>query len=279
MLASRYRVLDPGVIVNGRVAVLLLVVLTAGPALGENEVDLRLPGQWVDDGWKYFSQAYNLHRWYLPQSGLYGKPDPAGLLVSNMDLYGYAARNPIRNIDPYGLRTCVVISGAELFSIGKSSLYFGDHSALLIDGPCKSNSECSSETGPLLYDPAGGYVAKFPGAGSSEVLSRNVPGWSFDSFFDYHCDSGSDVIEMYCFDTSCCEEKEIESQIPGGMQPGLCAAGVGEAVSGVGPFSGLGGTKTPAILRRAMNRILRNHSGPGGGQYWSFTCSGSSENR
>lgn len=237
------------------------------------EVFLRLPGQWEEPTWEsegLVSGLFNnVHRWYSPGIGAYSRPDPAGLIRSNLDSYGYALRNPMRLVDPFGLSTCVVISANTLFELGDSLFAFGDHSALLIAGPCQPSESCSSP-GPLLYDPAGGYSLKFPGSGSAQVLSQSVPGWSLGGFFDYHCDSGSDFLEIYCFNTTCCEENQIGDNLwPAGAFG--CSSSVGGAVRGVGPFSDLGGTATPAILRRGMNRLLRKHAGAGAFT-WTYTC-------
>ncbi len=244
------------------------------PSAQESGVFLRLPGQWFDAAWEESSLGaevyYNVHRWYEQGPGRYTRTDPAGLLRSNLRLFGYAAQNPLRFADPNGLTTCVMISGDILAELGGLFYALGDHSALLIDGPCGSSGTCSSP-GPLLYDPAGGYSAQHPGAGSAETLTREVPGWSRQGFFDYHCEARSDFVEVYCFETTCCEERQIEEQIPGGKRPGACALGVGEAARGIGPFAGLGRSDTPAILRRAMNRLLQQHSGAGA-TTWTHTC-------
>lgn len=101
----------------------------------------------------------SFHRWYEADIGSYTRPDPAGLIRSNLDLYGYALRNPVRFVDPYGLATCVVISAATVFELADRVFAFGDHSALLVTGPCRPSESCPSGPGPLLYDPAGGYSA------------------------------------------------------------------------------------------------------------------------
>ena len=248
--------------------------------VSDNGLYLRLPGQWDDGTWDDATSGagvyYNVHRWYQPATGSYTRPDPAGLIRSRFDPYGYATKNPLRSIDPYGLKTCVVISGDALFNLGGAFAAFGDHAALLLGGPCRSNSSCPPRPGPVLYDPGGGYAEQFPGSGSADILSDAIPGWDFPGFVDYHCDSGSDLLEIYCFDTTCCEENQIEEQMTR-VQPGLCAIGVSNAISGVGPFSGLRGTPTPALLRRALNKILRNYTGPGTAVGWTYTCSQSSE--
>jgi RHS repeat-associated protein len=236
---------------------------------------LCFPGQWEDGRWAGAAMGaevyYNVYRWYQPGIGFYTRPDPAGLVRSNLDLYGYVRRQPLRYLDPYGLLTCVVVSANAMFELGDYAFGFGDHSALLLTGPCRRSSQSCSSPAPMLYDPAGGYVQQFPQAGTAELLTKEIPGWSLGGFFDYHCNSGSDWLEVFCFDTTCCEEKKIDEQIPGSMAPGLCSVGVGGAVRGVGPFASLGGTGTPAILHRAMNRLLKQHTGSGA-YAWTHRC-------
>jgi RHS repeat-associated protein len=60
---------------------------------------LRFPGQWRD----FESGLYNnWHRYYSPRIGRYYQADPIGL-DGGVNLYGYAAGNPLRFIDPDGL--------------------------------------------------------------------------------------------------------------------------------------------------------------------------------
>ncbi len=245
-------------------------------ALGQG-VFLRFPGQWVDGTWAVgpgsASLSSNVHRWYAPNIGTYNKPDPAGLIRSNLGLYSYSLRNPIRFVDPYGLTTCEIVTMNNAFKLGGTSFSFSTHASLLISNSCRSSGGCQDGPGPLLYDPAGGYSAQVPDTGSLEVLNRDIPGWSLGGFLDYHCDSGDDSVEAFCFDTNCCEKERIAGNIfsGGSTQGGLCAVGVGGSVKGVGPFSSLGPTATPAILHRAMNRLLQKHSGSGA-FFWKYSC-------
>jgi len=251
----------------------------AGLASGaqENGVFLRFPGQWFDGVWEGASLGaegyYNVFRWYSPLSATYTRPDPVGLILANLSLFGYVLQNPSRSIDPVGLMTCVLISGDVQLELGKRSLVLGDHAALLVTGPCKATESCNPGQREFLFDPAGGYAAGFPDAGSVQLLTEAIPGWSFGGFLDYHCSTGSDLLEVYCFDTTCCEESRIETQVldTGAVPPGLCSVAVGNALRGVGAFSGLGATTTPAILRRGINRILEKHTGSSGSK-WTYEC-------
>ncbi|GAA4932594.1 RHS repeat-associated protein [Actinomycetospora succinea] len=62
---------------------------------------LRFPGQYHDDE---SGLAYNLHRYYDPDTGQYASPDPLGLAPSPHP-YNYVP-NPTAEIDPLGLQGC-----------------------------------------------------------------------------------------------------------------------------------------------------------------------------
>ncbi|MEJ2862758.1 putative T7SS-secreted protein [Actinomycetospora flava] len=62
---------------------------------------LRFPGQFHDDE---TGLAYNLHRYYDPETAQYASPDPLGLEPSPHP-YNYVA-NPTAEIDPLGLQAC-----------------------------------------------------------------------------------------------------------------------------------------------------------------------------
>jgi RHS repeat-associated protein len=85
--------------------------------------NLRFPGQY-SDGETGFS--YNLSRNYMPNLGRYVESDPVGL-AGGMNLYGYAAANPIKYFDQSG--ECVGPLILECAEIGwevieGSALYF-----------------------------------------------------------------------------------------------------------------------------------------------------------
>ncbi|MEM9553169.1 MAG: RHS repeat-associated core domain-containing protein [Acidobacteriota bacterium] len=65
---------------------------------------LRLPGQWADQSWTALETdlAFNVHRWYQPNLGLYTRPDP---IVWNAlgHHYLYVLGRPTSLIDPLGL--------------------------------------------------------------------------------------------------------------------------------------------------------------------------------
>jgi RHS repeat-associated protein len=84
----------------------------AGTGLGalENNVFLRMPGQWHTGLWTNASLGSgpflnNVHRWYGPTIGRYTKPDPLGISAS-INLYSYAESNPIVFFDLLGKKVC-----------------------------------------------------------------------------------------------------------------------------------------------------------------------------
>ncbi|MDE2088970.1 MAG: DUF2235 domain-containing protein, partial [Gammaproteobacteria bacterium] len=62
-------------------------------------LNLRLPGQYEDEETGLY---YNDQRYYDPEQGRYLTPDPLGLR-GGINAYAYAANNPLRYIDPWGL--------------------------------------------------------------------------------------------------------------------------------------------------------------------------------
>ena len=187
-------------------------------------------------------------------------------------LYSYAGGTPTHFVDPYGLTTCVMISAANTGEMFGYEFRLGNHAAFFIGGPCQepAGKSCGSP-GPFLYDPAGGYSAQFDDSRASGIMDSGIDGWSLGGYFDYQCGSESDVLEVYCFPTSCCEEQELSQKaIPGYSAP-LCAVGVGSSLQGTGPFADLGATTSPALLRRAMNQLVKRHS-TGGAFAWTYRC-------
>ena len=81
-----------------------------GQATINNDVDgdgtevvcnLRFPGQYFD---AESGLHYNWHRYYEPRSGRYITLDPIGLAGGDVNFYRYVLNNPVRWIDPWGLR-------------------------------------------------------------------------------------------------------------------------------------------------------------------------------
>ena len=75
---------------------------------------LRFPGQDLAMTWEGAEENYNVFRWYMAGWGRYTQVDP--MLTNTMkgkvlsthvaDDYRYAASNPVRFLDPKGLRKC-----------------------------------------------------------------------------------------------------------------------------------------------------------------------------
>ncbi len=70
---------------------------------------LRLPGQEAEQlgagANGETSRTYNIHRWYDSGRGRYVEPDPLGL-KGGPSLYRYSRDNPVRVVDPLGLKPC-----------------------------------------------------------------------------------------------------------------------------------------------------------------------------
>ncbi len=79
-----------------------------GVGASENGIDLRLPGQWVDDTWADATSGagiyYNVNRWAEQQTGRYIKTDPLGADGGGSYYYLYALGNPLVKADPLGLK-------------------------------------------------------------------------------------------------------------------------------------------------------------------------------
>ena len=230
-------------------------------------VFLRFPGQWADGSWETSGEGaetlYNLHRWFVENTGGYTRKDPMMMPIRGPNPYSYAEQSPNLLIDPLGLLTCVMISGIKVAEFPWFNLYLADHASLFITGPCSGASPNCNSPAPFLYDPNGGYPQGFPDLGSSEYFTEDIEGWSLSDYFDYQCDQGGDVLELFCFQTTCCEEEQVRERVPGGGSPVLgCSLFTTLAVNGVGPFGALGSGATPNLLRRALNRAIRkSHRG------------------
>lgn len=86
--------------------------------------NLRFPGQYYDDE---TGSHYNYYRDYDPSIGRYMQSDPIGL-AGAMNTYSYGASNPIRMIDPYGLRIYGIVrttaTGGYWFGAGEGGVIY-----------------------------------------------------------------------------------------------------------------------------------------------------------
>jgi len=69
--------------------------------------NFRFAGQYYD---KETGLHYNYHRYYDPKTGRYLTPDPIGL-AGGINLFSYAANNPVNLIDPFGLEFSDIVPG------------------------------------------------------------------------------------------------------------------------------------------------------------------------
>ena len=111
-----------------------LVFVVPAAALAASPEDagifLRFPGQWDDPTFDAAQLPegiyYNVHRWYSPATGRYTRPDPLGQR-GGPNLYQYAAANPIRHSDPFGLSIYVCSRAAwGLFGVANHSYLWDD---------------------------------------------------------------------------------------------------------------------------------------------------------
>ncbi len=121
----------------------------------------------------------------------------------------------------------------------------GSHAALYVtNGPFNE---------PLLYDPAGGYMATT--RGSADALHGDEA--NLNNYVSYQRSTGSSV-NTYSFDTTPAEEAEIADRADqlGGRAPFNCARATSAALTGIGPFKNLDSYFFPGHLANALESLM-----------------------
>ena len=191
-------------------------------------INLRLPGQYWDPE---TGLHQNYFRDYSPLRGRYLQSDPIGLW-GGINTFAYVRGNPLGFADPKGLDTVFVINTNG----------FGHAGMVVGSGP-----------GALLYDPGGSYRNRDKGSG--DTLSGKDA--SLEEYMKYQRTDGPSVRAIR-FPTTAEEESAIKKTIEdqGGCAPGQCAICVGNALNDLDRFKKRGGTPTPGVLGRKLDRIL-----------------------
>ncbi len=180
----------------------------------------------------YYSRA----RYYDPQSARFLTKDPLGPVAGgDVNAYRYVRNNPVNLVDPFGLKTQVIITRDTDYGI-----LYGSHAAARVD----------NSGSPVLFDPNGSFNEPYRGSGA---LTADT---SLSSYVDYHQRSGSKV-EVYQFNTTAAQEADIALQAEAYQDPRLlnCASGVCDVLRGIGPFKNLNRTSLPGRLEDQLQSI------------------------
>jgi RHS repeat-associated protein len=80
-------------------------------------------GSLVDDMRDATGQMYKRNRYYDPRTGQFTQPDPIGI-AGGLNVYGFAAGDPVSYSDPYGLNPCLlypkacdIVAGAAIGAV------------------------------------------------------------------------------------------------------------------------------------------------------------------
>lgn len=198
---------------------------------------LRFPGQYFDQETGLF---YNYFRDYDPATGRFVESDPLGL-AGGINLFAYVGGTPTHASDPLGLQTVIVVNNNHWAEVW--SMVAGTHVGMYT----------SNGGDPIMYDPGGSYGSGH-GAGSGDFIEAGPS--TLTDYIMYQIQDGSNV-DVYSFDTTPEQEKQIVENIMNGGNygPGQCAAGVSNAINGIGPFKDLGTYSTPKGLGNALDAL------------------------
>ena len=181
--------------------------------------------------------------------GQYTQPDPIGL-EGGLNLFSYAHGSPVVNTDPDGTRTCVIFTRDR-----KAGVSFASHMSMVVSGPCGGAGTCSRPT-RFLYDPSGGYK---PNGGSGRLFTGDE--FTMAGYIDYHRSAGSKV-ELFCYDTSCCEEQSLlkkASELGGGGSFD-CATNTSLCLSSLPRFGGMEPSGSPGACRKQLQNLRLQES-------------------
>ena len=123
-----------------------------GDGNARNGIDqpLRLVNQYAD---AETGMSYNLARYYDPRSGNFLSPDPAGLGSGSLDLYAYAAGDPLNYVDPDGWATIQYFAIDSGSKVGTNLQPDAGRWAFIITGIAGHLDQA------FVYDRGGSYLA------------------------------------------------------------------------------------------------------------------------
>ncbi|EGT0664306.1 RHS repeat protein, partial [Citrobacter werkmanii] len=183
---------------------------------------IRLPGQQYDEETGLY---YNRHRYYDPSQGRYITQDPTGL-KGGWHSYIYPLE-PINNIDPLGLKTCVLVTKGSMSLLPG----FRDHASLFIERAYIENGQYVS----AIYDPSGSY-ARSVDLGNADILSHDDA--SFDRYKDFYKKHDNSTVDITCnYETTTEAEMNFYNKAIelGSMTGPVCASTVSTVLDG-SPF-------------------------------------------
>jgi RHS repeat-associated protein len=174
---------------------------------------------------------YYRARYYSSELQRLISEDPIGL-AGGINLYVYVGNNPVNWVDPFGLKTTIIIT---------YDYWIGSHAAVHID----------NNGSPILYDPAGSYRDQTRGSGG--FFDGNEAALS--PYIGYHQGTGS-TVETITFNTSNADELAIAQRIDDAGDPrGIsCSRKVSGVLSGIGPFKKLDSYLFPGSLADELKR-------------------------